>query len=336
MKSRAPTALYDVASLRLERRSKAKPGYCPAGTAPVAKPVHAEPLKLEPRLSGEAVLQRAGRACLDHLLRNEGAALSGDIEGIHQMRVAVRRLRAILSAFAPLLPKEPRRWASNELRWFVDVLGKARNFDVFDASLLQPAQAALSETSGFERLAMATGNQRKAAHEAVVEAIGSPRYKELVLAMVRWFEDCQWRARGDADDLQRPISELAPILLDRCRRQAKKRSKHFTKQAATQRHRLRIALKKLRYAAELLESLYDPAKTQRFIKRLERLQDNLGDINDVRVGRHIIATPSGRNTGIGRAGRRVLAWHKRRLAEDEPQLRHHLRQLLKAKPFWTR
>jgi CHAD domain-containing protein len=285
LKSGAPTALF-----RRERRRKSERGSrVAAGTSPASKPAHAKMLELTPELSSEAVLQRAGHACLDHLLRNEEAALSGDSEGIHQMRVAERRLRAILSAFAPALPKKARRRASRELRWLADVLGEARNIDVFRASLLQPARAALLGTGGFKRLAMATENRRKAAHAAVVEAINSTRFKESVLALLRWFDEREWHARGDLDDLQRPIGELAPILLDRCRHQAKKHSKHFARQSAKQRHRLRIALKKLRYAAELFESLYDPVETQHFIKWLERLQDDLGGINDVRVGRDIVA-----------------------------------------------
>jgi CHAD domain-containing protein len=335
LKSGAPTARF-----RPERRRKSERGSrAAAGTSPADKPAHAKVVELAPGMSSEAVLQRAGRVCLEHLLRNEESALSGDTEGIHQMRVAERRLRAILSAFAPALPKKARRWASSELRWFADVLGEARNIDVFSASLLQPARAALPGTGGFKRLALATRNRRKAAHAAVVEAINSTRYKESVLAMLRWFDDCEWRAGGDLDDLQRPIGELAPLLLDRCRHQAQKRSKHFARQSAKQRHRLRIALKKLRYAAELLGNLYDPAETQHFVKRLERLQDDLGDINDVRVGRDIVAMETGRNaraTGMNHAGHRVLAWHKRRLADVEPQLRDHLQKLLKAEPFWPR
>jgi CHAD domain-containing protein len=83
---------------------------------------------------------------------NKEAGRAGDPEGIHQMRVAVRRLRGILSAFAPLLPPEHRRWASNELRWFADVLGEARNLDVLAAELLGPARVALPAASEFERL----------------------------------------------------------------------------------------------------------------------------------------------------------------------------------------
>jgi CHAD domain-containing protein len=84
------------------------------------------------------VLQQAGRACLDHLGRNEQAALAGDAEGIHQMRVAVRRWRAPLSAMAPFVPSGPRRRASNELRGVADALSEARNLDVFTSAVLAP------------------------------------------------------------------------------------------------------------------------------------------------------------------------------------------------------
>jgi len=344
LKSGAPTALYDVAlkllhvaPLRLERRSKAERGYLLAARERgMAKAVHAAPVELHAGLSAEAVLRRIGRACLDHLLRNEDAALAGDPEGIHQMRVAVRRLRAILSAFAPLLPRDQRRWASGELRWLADALGDARNLDVFATALLQPARAALPIASEFARLAQATQRQRRAAHEAVVKAISSTRYTEALLALMRWLDGDEWHAAG-AESLEQPIEAVAPALLDRCRAQAEKRAKGFAGQSAKKRHRLRITLKKLRYAAELLGGLYDAAETRQFIQRLKRLQDDLGDANDVRVGHDIVASlapPGKRSTGIAHAGRRMLAWHKQRIAKNEPNLRRHLSELLAAEPFW--
>jgi CHAD domain-containing protein len=299
--------------------------------------VHAAPLDLHPELSAEAALQRIGRACLDHMLRNEDAALAGDPEGIHQMRVAVRRLRAILSTFAPLLPRDQRRWASDELRWLADSLGETRNLDVFAADLLRPAREALPPASEFERLAAAVERRRCAAHKDAVKAISSTRYTEAVLALLRWFDGCEWRAEGDAARLGQPVGQIAPLLLERCRRQALKRARHFADQSPAKRHRLRIALKKLRYAVELLGSLYDPADTKQFTQRLKRLQEDLGAINDVRVGRAIVASlarPGAKETGIAHAGRRILAWHKRRLAHNEPRLREHLDELVKADRFW--
>jgi len=344
LKSGATSALYDVAlqlllvaPLRLEPHSKAERGYRLAEhESGPRKAVHAPPIDLRSGLSGEVTLQRIGRSCLDHMLRNEDAALAGDPEGIHQMRVAVRRLRAILSAFAPLLPRQNRRWASRELRWFADILGETRNLDVFAASLLRPAREALPESREFDRLAKAVERRRRASHKTVAKAILSPRYTEGMLALLRWFDGREWRSGGDAAALAQPIAELAPRLLERCRREAEKRGRGFAKQSAKDRHRLRIALKKLRYATELLSSLYAPEETRRFVQRLKRLQDDLGEINDVRTGHEIVESlvPPGDRSGIGRAGRRVLDWHRRRLRRNEPRLRQHLDELIAADRFW--
>jgi triphosphatase len=343
LKSGAPTALYDVAlqllhiaPLRLERRSKAERGYqLAAGGEGTAKAIHATPIELNASLPGEAVLCQTGRACLDHLLRNEDAALAGDAEGIHQMRVAVRRLRAILSTFAALLPRDQRRWASSELRWLADTLGEARNLDVFTSGLVQPARAALPIASEFERLTLAAQRRRQAAHAAVIQAISSTRYTEALLALLRWLDGDDWRHAGD-EALRQPIADIAPALLDRCRTQAEKRAKGFAHQSANKRHRLRIALKKMRYAAELFAGLYDVAEARQFIQRLKRLQDDLGDANDVQVARDIVASlaPQGRSTGIAHAGRRILEWHRRRIAKNEPRLRRHVNEMLTAESFW--
>jgi CHAD domain-containing protein len=295
------------------------------------------PPELSPKVSGEAVLQRAGRACLDHLLANEQAARLGDAEGIHQMRVAVRRLRAILFLFSPCLPKEPRRSASNELRWFANALGAARNLDVFVTDLLTPAKAALPKASELERLAIASEKRRRIAHGTARKAIGSARYAASVRTLMSWFNERQWRRASECEELMQPIGKLAPILLQRCRHKFNQRSKRFARQSETERHRLRVALKRLRYATELLAGLYDSQEVGRFIRRLKQLQDELGYINDVQTAHELLsqlAEPSAPETGIAYAGRRILAWHKLRLSDNEPKLRRHVRQLRQVEPFW--
>src|SRR5207253_6941422 len=82
---------------------------------------------------------RFGQRCLNHLLRNEPAALAGEPEAVHQMRVAIWRLRSVLSAIKPMLPAEHHHWASDELRWFTRALAPARNWDIFTGDLLPPS-----------------------------------------------------------------------------------------------------------------------------------------------------------------------------------------------------
>src|SRR5438067_2857916 len=160
-------------------------GRAKRGGVPV---IHAEPPALDPALGGDAALRRIGLAGLDHLSKNEAAALAGLPGGIHQMRVAIRRLRAILSAFADRLPEYQRHWAAEELRWLSGALGPVRNLDVFEAVLLRPAERAASDPSGFERLRDVIEPRRRAAHRDAVTAIRSDRYASLIAHLFRWFE----------------------------------------------------------------------------------------------------------------------------------------------------
>src|SRR5947209_3540460 len=98
--------LLEVAPLRIETRSKSERGYRLVEGGDAAPPaVHAEPLVLDPEMTVEAALQKIGRSCLAQLLRNEPAVLSARPEGVHQMRVAVRRLRSAVSSLKRFAPQ---------------------------------------------------------------------------------------------------------------------------------------------------------------------------------------------------------------------------------------
>lgn len=346
LKSGTAGALYDVAldllgvaPVRLEPRSKSECGYRLA--APEAAPVaaaHAAPIALDPTVSGHEALRRIGLACLDQVIRNEPAVRAGLADGVHQMRVGIRRLRAVLAGFGRMLPKAQRRWASAELRWLALILGAARNLDVFEAALIAPARSAL----GAELLAPLTEaaeRQRKSAYRKAARAVRSTHCTASLLRLLRWFETEAWRTDRASQRLDMPIGEIAPRILDRRRRAVKKRGKHFAGQAPAERHKLRIALKKLRYAADALAALYGPAGAGRFTKPLKRVQDDLGDANDVRVGRDLVAALVKANPGdkgLAAAGKSLLAWHGERLAEREGRLRRHLDRVLDSEPFWSR
>jgi triphosphatase len=298
---------------------------------------HAEPVALDPALSGDAALRQIGLVCLDHMSRNEAAVLAGIADGIHQMRVAVRRLRATLSGFGELLPDNQRHWASEELRWLADALGPARNLEVFETGLLEPAQQDFAKPLALKQLREAAQRRRRAACQDAADAVRSMRYTVIVQCLRRWFEGCGWREGGRAEGLDRPIGGVAERVLQRRWRVAKKRGKAFDAQTPDQRHRLRIALKKLRYTAESLASLYSPEKAALFVKDLKRLQDDLGHANDLRVGHDILAelaSPASPAGALAEAGRQVLGWHEDRLVKSEPRLRKHLHELLASEPFW--
>jgi len=253
------------------------------------------------------------------------------------MRVALRRLRAVLSSFAPFLSAETRAQVSSKLRWLANTLGEARNLDVFALELLAPTRATLPASSEMARLSIAIERQRDLAHETVRQALASRDYKASVREATRWFNERCWRTEPDADQLDLPIDQLAPRMLEPHFRRAKKLSVGFTLQSEDERHSLRIALKKLRYSVELLGTLYDEKCVRRFISQLKHLQNDLGKINDLRVARELIfdlVGPGTRKTGIALAGHQVLDWHLQCLDATASALQPSLAQLFRMGRFW--
>jgi CHAD domain-containing protein len=240
-----------------------------------------------------------------------------------------------------MLPLEQHRWASEELKWLTHTLGPARNWDTFVASLLRPVSDALSASWEPEYLVKDAERRRHAAFEDANQAILSERYTKSMLLLFRWFEARRWREQPVSEQaalLLAPIANIAPKLSERCYRRSLKRSKRFAEQTPTQRHGLRIALKKLRYVIEFLESLFDDIQVRTFVNRLKSLQDFLGHANDVRVAYALLDELLEKTDhdirATARTGGIVLGWHERGLADHEPKLRQHVRRFRHLKAFW--
>ena len=338
-------ALYDVAlellavaPVRLERSSKPARGYrliAPEATPAVA--VHATPVELQPGLSGHEALQRITRACLGQIQQNEAAVLAGLPDGIHQMRVGLRRLRAALAAFAPMLPGGQRRWASAELRRLGLALSAARNVDVFLDGLVEPARQGLDDPPGLGPLIAAAKARRKASYAEAAAAVGGISYTGLLLRLLRWCDSYGWRGQASRA-LDRTIADMALHILDRRLAVARRDAVGFENQSPEQRHELRLALKKLRYAAEMLGGLYDAEALGHFLRPVKQLQDDLGEANDLRVGHEIVAELARDNgaAAIAEAGALVLRWHEQRLIERAPRMVRRVARLAEIEPFWSR
>lgn len=217
---------------------------------------------------------------LSHLLTNRAAALSGDAEGIHQIRVAIRRLRAALTLLRPHLePHATSRFVA-ELRRMGQVFGEARDWDVFRLQIVPQALSG-PESAGWSGLLLhAAMARREAAHRRTAQEIRSPAFTALVLGLAAWAEQGQHSRNlvGDAA-LERPIGDVSPALLDRLVHKVHRRGRHIDRSDAD-RHSLRKSLKKLRYAVGYLAGIYPPEATKSYVRGCKKLQKILGDIND--------------------------------------------------------
>lgn len=242
------------------------------------------------------------RAGVDHLVKNQGAALNGGgIECIHQMRVALRQLRATLALFKDVVTRDEAARITLHLKWLSSRLGGARDWDVFETRTLPNVQRDMAKHAAAKRIAQATHAPRRAADRRAMAAIASARYGDLVRILKAWVTNAQWCEHLDPAArplLEEPLLEAGRPWLRRSARKAHPAGKGIQHLTAEHRHRLRIALKQLRYDTHSLSSLYPEKKVKPYVDALSGLQDVLGDLNDLAVARRLLRQMKGRDCSV--------------------------------------
>ena len=196
----------------------------------------------------------AQRAALERIETNRAAYLRrGDPENLHQLRVGLRRLRSALRAFEEILPGKKSRRLARDTRRAMRKLAAARDWDVFVDWLAQAHPRS-------EVLMRARRRQREARRAAKVVAA------DLSIEPLA-------PTREDA------AADFAAAALERLERKASKQARRMDWADPAERHELRIRVKRLRYASEFFG---------RRRAALERLQDVLGELNDVEVARKLL------------------------------------------------
>jgi len=336
-------ALNKLAPLRLETKSKSDRGYEMLMEEEIGWS-KAPALALTSEMDAAAALEAIVRHNLAHLLANERAARDGqDPEGVHQIRLALRRLRSVLALFRSVLPREIADRLNEEFRWLAGELADARNLDVFLDELLRPAQEAFPAEPDLALLESRARAARGAAYERVRAALETARYTALLLEVGRLVESRTWIENLEPETVKRlgePARAFASGILDERYRKARKRGRGFAKLSAEDRHRLRLGVKKFRYAAECFRSLFEGETTPAYLKRLSRLQDSLGHLNDVETARGLLDVFGGQGmagdaAALARASGLVIGWHGRGAKSLEPKLRKQWKAFKAVAPFWT-
>ena len=299
LKAGNPAALYEAAltfvervPLQLENASKAERGYALCAPPPPPKPVKAAALNLNGDVSVEQAFETIAWSCIGHLQCNHNGLLVGeDVEYVHQMRVAMRRLRSAFGLFAKIVPAIRDAELTGEIRWLAGELGAARDWDVFVVDTFPPILAHTLDDRGLRVLYEQARATAAANREHARRAAGSMRYQKLLLRLGAWLSRAAWRLESSKDHLKmldRPMLDVSAGLLDKRHKQLLKRGANLAGLSTLERHELRIAGKKLRYAAEFLAHLYPGTQTQSYLKAQAGLQDILGVLNDHVVTRRLL------------------------------------------------
>jgi triphosphatase len=268
--------LHAALPLRILAESKAVRGYAlKTGNPPT--PVKAGQPDLDPAISGHTGFRSIVGTSLSYLTRNQSAAGAGDMEGTHQMRVAIRKLRAALVLFKSVLEPHAAEQFDAVLRRLGRVLGEARDWDVFCHETLPAAEAEVAHTGWVGLMREAAQQRLAAAYDALRAEMAGSAITGIALGIAGWAED--EAALGDIT-LAKSLSETAPALLDRLAAKADERGQHLEELPPEGLHGLRKKLKKLRYGAEYLSGLYDEKPVKRYLKPVKHLQKLLGVVND--------------------------------------------------------
>ncbi|WP_336487410.1 CHAD domain-containing protein [Methylobacterium nigriterrae] len=287
-------SLAETVSLRLGVQSKSERGFARLEDR-WRRPSKAGAVVLPEEATAAQAFRLVAQACLRHLRFNEAVFLAGrDPEALHQIRVALRRLRSAFSLFKPILAQDPRSDSlRDEIKRVTEPFGRARNLDVFLETTLPAEIARRPDEPGLQDLRERLVAERDRAHDAVLATLASPEWRSLLLDLVTWIETGPWLSLAAPPERDASARSFAAQVLERFRRRVKRRGRHLARLDPEARHRVRIAAKKLRYGADFFASLY-PAKKARkrhkaFASALSDLQDHLGALNDLATAHAVMA-----------------------------------------------
>jgi CHAD domain-containing protein len=237
-----------------------------------------------PPLNAAMACDTAFRTVAGHYLSDltayHEATCGGDADALHQMRIALTRLRTAITFFSPMVAGVQQTRLAAELKWLNAHLGVVRDFDVAIERLREiNKRRARADHPSWIR-------ERAESQRHLTQALRSARYRRLIQSISHWIEKGSWSTkRGKQAASQRacPVAEYSARQLMRWRERLIKKSRKLLEIGTRKRHRLRLVNKRLSYAIEAVADLVSKSETSRLqatLKLLRKAQRSLGQLND--------------------------------------------------------
>ena len=272
-------ALQRSGVLSVPTRSKLEEALHLRGVKPSALPDLGSRVIDDTMPAGAVALASLRRSFAELLQQEPGTRLGDDPEALHRMRVATRRLRAMLRLFASVLPARAAALHA-PVGWLAGVLGEVRDVDVqLDRLAGWRKEMDARDAHALDAIAAVLRRRRVIGRQRMLRALDSGRYERLVARFSALLRGPAPR-RGLAHER---ITAVAPALVRRRMRKVRKAGDLLEPSSpATEYHALRIRCKKLRYALEAHADVYGK-DSRRLLQAVVRLQTLLGDHQDAEV-----------------------------------------------------
>lgn len=349
LKSGRPESLFKIAEellevvpFRLGFLTKAARGYALAsGASP--QPAKATAITLNDNDTVATAFEKIVVNCLEQIHANERAILHGQSdEGIHQFRVGLRRLRAIVGTLRRFIDDGVHASWSVDLRWAQRACGPARDLDVLIANTLTNLERYSVGDTALRRFVGMAEEARQDARRQAIQALHNPRYAAMQLQIYRALGDGHWRRAEAAQVLDSPVRAFAVGQLQSRYKRTRRLGNRWAELEMVDLHRLRILGKKLRYVALAFGSLFEAKPTNRFLGRLSDIQDCLGVLNDGLVGRQLARDVAGTAVApdvleaseLQRVLGMIEGWQSRAVHDRLGDLERVWTEFAEAKKFW--
>ncbi|MET4802751.1 CHAD domain-containing protein [Bradyrhizobium sp. LB11.1] len=346
LKSGSPSAIWELAlrfaehgSVKPSIRTKSARGFDLAADTPPRAPKPPK-LRLDPSTSLDEAFSEILRSCLLHLLQSLPAADDGrDPEGMHQLRVALRRLRSALDLMRSVVSLNKLDLMRAEAKWLAASLSGARDWDVFRQDTLRTVADGCPSVTGFDTLGELADERRATCYDKARLALADRRCQYFVIGLGAWIEARGWRSEVAPEGLAQlaePAINFARDILSAQHAKVLKRGRRFKSLPTDERHRVRLAAKKLRYVADFLLPLCGQRKSaRRFSRRLADLQQELGIYNDMATTTSLLADVDAGSTGSGMAAAAIAGWQAHAMVGIEARLLRAWSEFTRVKAPWS-
>ena len=280
---------------RFSVMSKAQRGVLLAQTGrfdPPAEVRKARPVSLKKNMTSEAAAIGILRECAAQIAANFDAVRQlSSIDGPHQLRIGLRRLRSSLLVFRPVIESPATRHLAAEARWLGQQAGRLRDLDVLVTDIISKEHEAHPDVVGLERLAEAAAMQKEEVRREVQTVLAGYRTQAFLIDLMSFVETRGWldpQDSGQTARQARPVRQLAAQMLGKRWNKVCRHARNIETLSIDERHALRKELKKLRYAIEFFAPLFAGRKVKPFLARLKLLQEVFGDMNDAAMARALL------------------------------------------------
>jgi len=350
LKSGAPVRIFEAAKemlgplpFRFSPHSKAERGFRLAeglDNGPL-EPQAADKIRLTSSDTAEEAFHSALRSCIDQIAHNRLVVLeSEDAEGPHQLRIGLRRLRSALRLFRPLINDETRLPIDEAAREIGAAAGALRDIDVLMADIVAPVGEAAPENLPLDPLLDHLAKVRTGIRAKVQEQLKAEEFNAFLFDLAAYAAGRGWLAPADfgqTSRLAQPVARFSASALNKQWKKVGKYGNRIDELTIPERHEMRKALKKMRYGIEFFSSLYPASDMKPFLKRMKRLQNIFGYLNDVAMAETLVDLPAPRGAAAGQVSHAagfVIGWHESESRHAWQHAKDYWTETRKAPKFW--